>query len=301
MGVFLNKPLPVYPHGFPQSILDAFTAKTGLEVLGNVVASGTEILKELGMEHLRTGKPILYTSADSVFQLAAHEEIIPIEKQVALCQAARQILTGEHAVGRVIARPFLGSDPSNFKRTLNRRDFPLDPISDTILDKLVASGRKVYATGKIDDLFAGRGITHTRHSEENQSATQALLDYLLEDFEGLLFTNLVEFDMTYGHRNDVSGYAKALENFDRSIPPILARLRPNDLVMVVADHGVDPTTPGTDHSREYSPLLVFGPPIRAGVDLGVRQTYSDVAATLAEVFNLQPPAHGNSFLKEILV
>ncbi len=299
MGVFLTRALPTYPDGFPQDVLDEFKRLTGYEVLGNKPASGTEILVELGEEHVRTGKPIVYTSADSVFQIAAHEEVIPLERLYETCRIARRMLTGEHAVGRVIARPFVGTRADNFKRTTNRRDFPLDPISDTMMDKLIASGRSVYATGKIDDLFAGRGITVTAHSEDNQTSTASLLEFLEKDFEGLLFTNLVEFDMIYGHRNDARGYANALEAFDSRIPDIMARLRPDDVVMVVADHGVDPTTPGTDHSRECSPLLVFGPRVRSNVHLGDRGAYSDVAATLAEIFQLEPPSHGESFLAQI--
>lgn len=299
MGVFLTSALPTYPDGFPQDVLDEFKRRTGYNVLGNKPASGTEILKELGEEHMRTGLPIVYTSADSVFQIAAHEEIIPLERQYEICRAARAMLTGEHAVGRVIARPFLGNSAETFKRTNNRRDFPLDPISATMMDKLVASGRSVYATGKIDDLFAGRGITITSHSEDNHSSTEAMLEFLEKDFEGLLFSNLVEFDMIYGHRNDARGYADALEAFDSRVPDIMARLKPGDVVMVVADHGVDPTTPGTDHSRECSPLLVFGPNVQPHVDLGDRGAYSDVAATLAEMFELEPPSRGASFLKDI--
>ena len=299
MGVFLTKALPTYPDGFPQDVLDAFKQLTGYDVLGNKPASGTEILKELGEEHIRTGQPIVYTSADSVFQIAAHEEVIPLDRLYEICRIARQMLSGEHAVGRVIARPFVGSNAENFKRTTNRRDFPLDPITDTMMDKLIASGRSVYATGKIDDLFAGRGITVTSHSEDNQSSTNAMLEFLDKDFEGLLFTNLVEFDMVYGHRNDARGYANALEAFDSHVPEIMSKLKPGDIVMVVADHGVDPTTPGTDHTRECSPLLVFGPNVRGNVDLGSRKAYSDVAATLAEIFQLEPPSRGESFLREV--
>jgi phosphopentomutase len=300
MGVFLKKMLPTYPNGFPPEVLDPFRQQTGMDVIGNKPASGTEILKELGEEHLRTGKLIVYTSADSVFQIAAHEGLVPIQRQYEICRIARAILTGDHAVGRVIARPFIGQDAASFKRTTNRRDFPLDPVGVTMMDRLVASGRSVYATGKIDDLFAGRGISHTAHSEDNQSSTLSMLEYLNEDFEGLLFANLVEFDMNYGHRNDARGYANALAAFDSHIPDLQARLRPGDAVMIVADHGVDPTTPGTDHTREFSPLLVFGPPVCANVDLGTRGSFADVAATLAEIFTLQTPERGTSFLKEIL-
>ncbi len=300
MGVHLTEPFPTYPNGFPPDVVAEFTRLTGLEILGNKPASGTEIIKELGVEHMRTGKPIVYTSADSVFQIAANEEIIPIEKLYELCLISRKMLTGKHAVGRVIARPFIGSDPSNFKRTLNRRDYPLMPPSDTMMDKLLAAGKKVYGTGKIDDLFGGRGLSGTKHSEDNQSSIQGLLEYLDEDFEGMIFSNLIEFDMVYGHRNDARGFANALESFDRAIPEIRKKMRPADIAMIVADHGVDPTTPGTDHTREYSPLLVFGPAIKENSDLGIRATFSDVSATLAEIFDLQSPRFGASFLKEIL-
>jgi phosphopentomutase len=290
---------PTYPHGFPPEVLDEFKRLTGLEVLGNKPASGTEIIKELGMEHMRTGKPIVYTSGDSVFQIAAHEEVIPIERQYEICQAARKMLRGKHAVGRVIARPFLGSDPSNFKRTTNRRDYPLLPPEDTMMDILKAAGKEVRGTGKIDDLFAHRGLTGTKHSEDNVSSIQGLLEYLDEDFEGLIFTNLVEFDMIYGHRNDARGYADALESFDAALEKIAAKMRPTDICLIVADHGVDPTTPDTDHSREHIPLLVFGALVRSNVDLGTRPTYADVAATLAEIFEVRKPRIGTSFLWEI--
>ena len=300
MGVYLTEPFPTYPNGFPPDVVSEFTRLTGLEILGNKPASGTEIIKELGVEHMHTGKPIVYTSSDSVFQIAANEEIIPIDKQYELCLISRKMLTGKHAVGRVIARPFIGSDPSNFKRTLNRRDYPLPPPYDTMMDKFLAAGKKVYGTGKIDDLFGGRGLSGTKHSEDNQSSIQGLLEYLDEDFEGMIFSNLIEFDMVYGHRNDARGYANALESFDRAIPEIQKKMRPADIAMIVADHGVDPTTPGTDHTREYIPLLVFGSGVKENTDLGTRATFSDVSATLAEIFELQPPRIGTSFLKEIL-
>ncbi|MEN4042392.1 MAG: phosphopentomutase [Anaerolineaceae bacterium] len=301
MGVHLQQPFPTYPNGFPPEVIDAFTQRTGLAVLGNKAASGTEILIELGEAHMRSGKPIVYTSADSVFQIAAHEEIIPIERLYELCEISRQILQGEHAVGRVIARPFRGASAETFQRTPRRRDYPLTPAADTVMDKLLRQGRQVRAAGKIDDLFGGRGISHTNHTTDNQSSIWAMLDYLDAEFEGLLITNLIEFDMIYGHRNDPRGYAAALEAFDRHVPDILRRLRPGDLVMLAADHGVDPTTASTDHSREFSPLLVFGPAVKGGVDLGRRGAYSDVAATIAEVFGLEPPAVGKSFLGEVLL
>ncbi len=301
MGVTLTEPFPTYPNGFPPDVLSEFTRLTGLEILGNKPASGTQIIHELGVEHMRTGKPIVYTSADSVFQIAANEAIIPIDKLYELCLISRKMLTGKHAVGRVIARPFIGSDPSNFKRTLNRRDYPLLAPYDTMMDRLLAAGKKVYGTGKIDDLFGGRGLSGTKHSEDNPSSIQGLLEYLDEDFEGMIFSNLIEFDMVYGHRNDARGFADALEAFDRAVPEIQKKMRPADVVMIVADHGVDPTTPGTDHTREYIPLLVFGPRVKGNTNLGIRATFSDVSATLAEIFELPPPRFGASFLKEILI
>lgn len=301
MGVYLPDPFPTYPNGFPAEVIDEFCRRTGVSgVLGNKPASGTEILKELGEEHIRTGKPIVYTSGDSVFQIAAHEEVIPLERQYEICLIAREMLTGKHAVGRVIARPFLGTNAANFKRTLNRHDYPLTPPEDTMMDILLRAGKDVLGTGKIDDLFGGRGLSGTKHSEDNKSATQGLLEYLDQDFEGLVFSNLVEFDMIYGHRNDARGYADALEAFDSALPAIQAKMRKSDLAMIVADHGVDPTTPGTDHTREYIPLLVFGEQVKPDVDLGIRPTYSDVGATLAEIFQVQPPRIGTSFLKKII-
>jgi phosphopentomutase len=300
MGIYLTEPFPTYPNGFPPDVLAEFKRLTGLDILGNKPASGTEIIKELGLEHMRTGKPIIYTSADSVFQIAANEHIIPIDQQYELCQVARKMLTGKHAVGRVIARPFVGTDPANFKRTLNRRDYPLTPQEDTVMDTLIAAGKKVFGTGKIDDLFGGRGLSGTKHSEDNQSSIQGLLEYLDQDFEGLIFSNLIEFDMVFGHRNDAIGYAAALETFDRAIPDICLKMRPTDIAMIVADHGVDPTTPGTDHSREYIPLLIFGPAVKGNVNLGIRSSFSDVGATLAEIFGVKPPRIGTSFLREIL-
>jgi len=256
-------------------------------------------MKELGEEHMRTGKPIVYTSADSVFQIAAHEDIIPIEEQYRICAIARDMLKGDHAVGRVIARPFIGENAANFSRTKRRHDYPLLAPSDTMLDTLVKAGHKVYATGKIDDLFGNRGISKTHHSVFNMESIQAMVDFMDEEFTGMLFANLVEFDMTYGHRNDVKGYAQKLEEFDAFLPTIRSRMRDSDIAMIVADHGVDPTTPSTDHSREYIPLLVFGKQVKNGVNLGIRQSFADVAATIGEAFNVTPPQIGKSFLKEI--
>ena len=300
MGVHLPVAFPTYPNGFPPAVLDPFRKATGRDVLGNKPASGTEILVELGMEHMRTGKPIVYTSADSVFQIAAHEEVIPLEELYDMCQKARDILVGEHGVGRVIARPFLGDAPENFKRTHHRHDYPRLPEYPTMMEKLVAAGKEVYSVGKIDDIFANHGITKSNHVTSNVDSIKAMLEFMNEDFEGFLFVNLIEFDMIYGHRNDPRGYADALEQFDSYVPEIEKRLKPGDLVIVTGDHGVDPTTPGTDHSREYVPLLAFGPHIKHGVDLGIRGSLGDIAGTMAEIFSLEPQPIGESFLKEIL-
>jgi phosphopentomutase len=300
MGVEVPRPFPTYPDGFPPEVLDEFTRLTGLEVLGNKPASGTEIIKELGEEHMRTGKPIVYTSADSVFQIAAHEAVIPIEKLYEISATAREMLRGEHAVGRVIARPFIGADAESFTRTKRRHDYPLLSEDDTMLDTLIKAGYQVYATGKIDDLFGNRGISATHHSVFNIESAQAMVDFLQEDFEGMVFANLVEFDMTYGHRNDARGYADKLEEFDAFLPTLQAAMRDGDIGMIVADHGVDPTTQSTDHSREYIPLLVFGPQVKHSVDLGIRETFADVAATIADGLGVTPPKIGTSFLKEIV-
>ncbi|GAB4451143.1 MAG: phosphopentomutase [Anaerolineales bacterium] len=300
MGIYLPVAFPTYPNGFPPEVLDPFRKAIGRDVLGNKPASGTEILKELGVEHMQTGKPIVYTSADSVFQIAAHEEIIPLEELYNMCRTARSILQGEHGVGRVIARPFLGGSPETFKRTTHRRDYPRSPEYPTMMQKLTAAGMDVYSVGKIDDIFNHQGITKKNHVLTNKESLDVTLDLLEENFTGLLFVNLIEFDMIYGHRNDPRGYADALEQFDSYLPGIHNRLKPGDLVIVTGDHGVDPTTPGTDHSREYVPLLAFGPQIRHGVNLGDRDTLADIAGTLAEMFSLEPQPIGKSFLKEIV-
>lgn len=299
MGVRLHEPFPTYPNGFPPEVIAEFKRRVGRDVLGNYAASGTIIIKELGMEHLRTGKPIVYTSADSVFQIAMHEGVIPIEEQYHISRQAREMLVGIHNVGRVITRPFIGASPETFKRTENRRDFPRLPHTRTILQKLVDAGCEVRSVGKIDDIFAHQGITHKNHTLNNDESLQATLRNLEDDFTGLVFVNLIEFDMIYGHRNDAAGYAAALQRVDEAVPEIAKRLGPQDMVMFVADHGVDPTTESTDHSREVSPLLVFGPPVKPGVDLGTRSTFTDVGATIAEVFKLEPPEYGVSFLADL--
>ncbi len=297
-GIILNRPLPTYPNGFPPELVARFEAAIGRKVLGNKPASGTEIIKELGEEHLRTGQPILYTSADSVFQVAAHEAVIPLEELYAICAAARKLLTGEHAVGRVIARPFVGT-PGNFVRTPHRRDFSLEPPGTTLLDLLAARGDAVIGIGKIEDLFAGRGLTERDHTETNKAGMAAALRFLERDFTGLLFVNLVECDQLWGHRRDPHGYANALRDVDAWIPEVQARLRPGDALFITGDHGVDPTAHGTDHTRECVPLLAWGPGLRGGVTLGTRATFADLGQTIAEAFGVGPLAAGTSFAREI--
>ena len=299
-GVILERPFPVYPDGFPPEIIDAFTEAIGRGVLGNKPASGTAILEELGEEHMRTGKPIVYTSADSVFQIAAHEDIIPVDELYRICEVARGILTGEHAVGRVIARPFAGT-PGGFYRTPRRKDFSLTPPRPTVLDRLVAAGVPVYSVGKIEDIFAWQGISAGQRTKSNMETVDGVIARLKEETGPcLIFANCIDFDMLYGHRNDPEGMAKALAEFDARLPEVMASLAPGDLLILVGDHGNDPTTPSTDHSREYTPLLCYSPGGRTGVDLGTRATFADVAATLAEYFGVQPPESGTSFLRDVM-
>jgi len=298
-GVVLQKPLPMYPHGFPAALVAHFEQAIGRKVIGNTVASGTEIIKEFGEEHMRTGSPILYTSADSVFQVAAHQEIIPLETLYKMCETARSILTGENAVGRVIARPFLGT-PGAFKRTEHRRDFSLAPLGTTLLDQLKKAGKDVIGLGKIEDLFAGRGLTQADHTETNRDGMAATLRWLERNFEGLLFVNLVEFDMLWGHRRDSQGYAQALRDVDTWFAQVQQAMRPDDIIFFTADHGVDPTYRGTDHTRECVPLLAYGQPLRTGVDLGTRSTFADLGQTLAQMFGVEQLAAGTSFAQELL-
>ncbi len=297
-GFVLHKPLPTYPHGFPASLVKQFEKAIGREVLANKPASGTEIIKELGEEHMRTGRPILYTSADSVFQLAAHQDVIPLEELYHMCRIARDMLTGENAVGRVIARPFIGT-PGHFTRTEHRRDFSLAPLGTTLLDVLKDSGYEVIGIGKIEDLFAGRGLTQRDHTETNKEGMAATLRWLERDFTGLLFVNLVEFDMLWGHRRDSQGYAQALRDVDNWFAQVQQVMRPGDAIFFAADHGNDPTYKGSDHTREEVPLLVYGQPVRAGVDLGVRSTFADLGQTIAQVFTVSPLVAGTSFAHEI--
>jgi phosphopentomutase len=298
-GVVLERPFPVYPHGFPPEILEPFEARIGRRVLGNRPASGTRIIEELGDEHLRTGRPIVYTSADSVFQIAAHEERIPVDELYRFCGIAREILVGPHAVGRVIARPFIGV-PGRFVRTDRRRDFSLPPPEPTVLDTLQEAGTAVVAVGKIADLFAGRGITEAIHTADDLDGLVQTLLAMERRPAGLIFTNLVDLDTRYGHRNDPRGYGEDLERIDAGLVPVIRALRAPDLLIITADHGNDPTTQGTDHTREYVPLLVAGPRVAPGVDLGVRQTFADVGATVAEALGGAMPRVGMSVLGEVV-
>jgi len=298
-GVSLEEPFPTYPNGFPIDVVQKFEEGIGRKTLGNYPASGTEIIKDLGAEHLETGKPIIYTSADSVFQIAAHEEILSIDELYRFCEIAREILTGEHAVGRVIARPFIGV-PDNFTRTEKRKDYSLEPPSETILDNIKNVGLEVAGVGKIEDIFAHRGLTLSIHSGNNMAGVDAILKFLEQDFNGLIFANLVDFDALYGHRNNPRGYADALEAFDQRLPEILGNLRESDIVMITADHGNDPTTPGTDHSRERVPILITGESVRKNVNLGTRTSFSDVAATIGEILQVDWLGSGNSFAKHII-
>lgn len=297
-GLRVEKPFALFPDGFPAEILDPFKQRTGRGVLGNKPASGTVILDELGDEHRRTGDWIVYTSGDSVFQVAAHEETIPVEELYAGCRIAREILDG-HYVGRVIARPFVGTGKGAWKRTYNRKDFSMLPPEATVLDGIAAAGLPVVGIGKIEDIYAGRGITRGVHSEGNLDGLEKTLEAMADTPRGLIFNNLVDFDMLYGHRNNPTGYYGCLKEFDAFVPRLEAALRPGDLVMITADHGNDPTTVSTDHTREHVPILCFGPTCAPGRDLGTRGTFSDVGATLAQVFGVAAPRHGTSFLSEL--
>lgn len=292
-GLVQEQPFPAYPQGFPAEMIDALSQAIGVEIIGNVAASGTEILRELGEEHCRSGCPIVYTSVDSVFQIAAHEEVISVERLYEICRTVRGLLD-PYRISRVIARPFVGDAAETFKRTSRRRDFSLPPNGHTLLDKFIAAGLEVFGVGKISDLFAGRGISRSFKSRSNAEGMEQTLAALSSLKRGLVFTNLVDFDMLYGHRLDASGFGQALEIFDRWLPRLLEVLQPDDLLIITADHGCDPTTPGTDHSRESVPLLCWHPRLAAGQSLGVRQSFADVAATIAELYGLSME-HGQSF------
>jgi phosphopentomutase len=298
MGVVLPRAFPTFPHGFPAEVMAEFERRIGRQTLGNKPASGTAILDELGAEHLRTGSPIVYTSADSVFQIAAHEDVVPVPELYRLCGVAFDLVVRGLGVGRVIARPFVGA-PGAFRRTSNRRDFALAPIGVTLLDRLQAAGHPVVGIGKIEDLFAGRGLTKATHTTSDADGLDQIEAELATTSRGLIFANLVDFDTLYGHRNDVVGYADNLERADTRLGRVLERLAPTDLLVVTADHGNDPSTPSTDHSREHVPLLVAGASVTPGVNLGRRDTFADLGQTLADLFGVEPLAHGRSFLAEL--
>jgi phosphopentomutase len=297
-GILTRRAFPVYPDGFPPDIIVPFEEAIGRKVIGNKASSGTDIIKELGEIHVKTGSPIVYTSADSVFQIAAHEEVIPLEELYRICRIARSQLRGEHNIARVIARPFVGA-PGSFTRTENREDFSLEPHLPTILDAAVAQGKSVFGIGKIIDIFAGRGISESNHTGNNSAGTRETIRAIRESEYDIIFTNLVDFDMLWGHRNDTEGYRKGLEDFDSHLPEIAGAMKEGDLLFLTADHGCDPTTPSTDHSREYVPLLVYGPSFKSGVDLGMRKTFADIAATIADHLSIEYETPGTSFLPEI--
>lgn len=299
-GLTSRRAFPTYPDGFPQEVLDTFTAATGLEVLCNKPYSGTKVILDYGREHEATGKPIVYTSADSVFQIAAHEDVIPVEQLYEICRKARAVLTGKHAVGRVIARPFAGTYP-DYYRTSNRHDFSLVPPSDTALDVLKDRGFATIGVGKIYDIFAGKGVSETYRTGPNKIGMERTSELQNKDFTGLCFVNLVDFDMVYGHRNDAPGYARALSEFDEWLGGFMQNMQPGDVLMITADHGCDPSTPSTDHSREYIPLLVYGSEIKAGINLGTRKSYADESKTILEMFGIaDTKTDGESFLSEII-
>lgn len=298
-GLVSKEPMPTFPEGFPEELLDEFKRRTGRGILCNRPYSGTDAIRDFGEDHMKTGALIVYTSADSVFQVAAHEEVIPIEEQYRICEIARELCTGKYGVGRVIARPFAG-EPGNFVRTERRHDFSLVPPKDTMLDELLKRGKDVLAVGKINDIFAGKGIGEFIRTSGNADGIEKTITYMKKDFEGLCFTNLVDYDMLYGHRNDVNGYAAALSYFDKQLSRMLELLREEDILMITADHGCDPSTASTDHSREYIPLVMAGYPLKAGINLGTRDSFSDIGKTILDYFGINGEIEGNSFLKEIL-
>jgi phosphopentomutase len=298
MGLVLERPFPLFPSGFPRELIDEFERRIGRGTLANKAASGTAIIEELGPEHVLTGKPIVYTSADSVFQIAAHEDVVPVPELYRWCEIAYELAGRGMGIGRVIARPFVGAAGA-FRRTANRRDFALTPFAPTLLDHVTDAGLPVIAIGKIEDLFAGRGITTAVHTASDEQGMDEVLRAMAQTPAGLIFANLVDFDTVYGHRNDVVGYARNLEHFDARLGELLPQLGPRDVLVVTADHGNDPTTPSTDHAREYVPVFLSGAPVRAAVDIGTRQTFADLGQTIADVFGVGPLAHGRSFWPEL--
>ncbi|MDO8886536.1 phosphopentomutase [Candidatus Oleimmundimicrobium sp.] len=300
MGLHLPNPFPVYPNGFPKEVIDEFEKKIGRKILCNKPASGTEIIKKLGEKHVKTGYPIVYTSADSVFQIAAHKEVVSLNELYKMCEIARNILRGKHSVCRVIARPFTGK-PGSFVRTSERRDYSVKPPGKTVLDYAIDAGLKVFAVGKISEIFVNQGITEVVHIDNNMDGVDKTLAYMDKKDKGIIFTNLVDFDMLWGHRNNPEGYAKGLEDVDKRIPEIIENLKPNDILIFTADHGCDPTTPNTDHSREYVPLLVYGERIKPGVNLGIRKSFSDLGKTVAELMGFKALVEGESFAEIIVI
>ncbi len=298
-GLYIEEPFQTYPNGFPEYIIEKYEKLIGRGVLGNKPASGTEIIEELGEEHIKTGKPIVYTSADSVFQIAAHESIIKLDELYRMCEIARELLMGDDQVARVIARPFTG-ELGSFERTSNRRDYSLSPFDKTVLDYAVDGGYEVMAVGKIEDIFNGKGITQAIHTKDNMDGIDKTIEFLKSDNKGIIFTNLVDFDSKYGHRRDAEGYKKELEKMDARIPEIISNLKDTDILIFTADHGNDPTYKGTDHTREYVPILVYGNDIKAGVDMGIRESFADIGATVSDILNIESTKYGTSF-KKLLV
>lgn len=298
-GLILDNPFPVFPNGFPQKLIRQFEDKIGRKILGNIVASGTEIIKDLGVEHINTGSPIVYTSADSVFQIAAHEDVISVKELYSICQIARDMLIDDYNVGRVIARPFIGTE-GNFKRTENRKDFSVKPFKDTMLDYLKNNDKHVLAVGKISDIFSNKGISESIHTKNNADGIEETIKAINKKFDGLIFTNLVDFDMLYGHRNDVIGYSQALKYFDSKLPEIISSLDDNDILIITADHGCDPTTESTDHSREYIPLIIYGNNIKKSNNLGTLDTYACIGKTILDIFDIDNDLSGYSVKDKIL-
>lgn len=299
-GVLVETPFKTFENGFPDEIIKEFEQKTGRKVVGNKPASGTEILDEYGEHQMKTGDVIVYTSADSVFQIAAHEEVIPLDELYKMCEIAREIMMGDNAVARIIARPYVGEGKGKFERTSNRRDYSLNPFEKTVLDNIKESNLDVIGVGKIEDIFNGQGITEAVHTKDNMDGVDQTINYINKENNGLIFTNLVDFDSKFGHRRDVKGYKEALEEFDQRIPEIIDAMKQDDILIINADHGNDPTYKGTDHTREYIPVLVYGKNIKSNVNLGIRNSFSDIGATVCDILNIKMPKNGQSFKNDIL-
>ena len=299
-GVLVETPFKTFENGFPKEIIDEFEARTGRKVVGNKPASGTAILDEYGEHQIETGDVIVYTSADSVFQIAANEEVIPLEELYKMCEIAREIMMGDNAVARIIARPFVGKKTGEFTRTSNRRDYSLNPFEPTVLDNIKESNLDVIAVGKIEDIFNGQGITEAIHTKDNMHGVDETINYIKKDNNGLIFTNLVDFDSKFGHRRNVEGYKEALEEFDARIPEIIESMKDEDILIINSDHGNDPTYKGTDHTREYIPVLIYGKNIKENVNLGIRDSFADIGATVADILNIKMPKNGKSFKEEVM-